>query len=55
MLATGLLSFYQGNPDPALRGRLRRILLKDLDVVQEASRTSGHATSALGMISFFSA
>jgi 3-hydroxyisobutyrate dehydrogenase-like beta-hydroxyacid dehydrogenase len=53
MLVIGLLSFYQGNPDPALRGRLRRILLKDLDIVQEASRTSGHATPVLGMIASF--
>ena len=48
-----LRSLYQGNSDPVVRGRLRRLLLKDMDIVLEVARASGHATPVFGMVTSF--
>jgi len=52
-LVQALLAFYEGRPDPAWRGRFRAILLKDMGIVLDIGRTTGHATPILGLVDSF--
>jgi 3-hydroxyisobutyrate dehydrogenase-like beta-hydroxyacid dehydrogenase len=52
-LVQALLAFYEGHPDPAWRGRFRAILLKDMGIVLDIGRATGHATPILGMVDSF--
>ncbi len=52
-LVQALLAFYEGHPDPAWRGRFRAILLKDMGIVLDIGRATGHATPVFGMVETF--
>jgi 3-hydroxyisobutyrate dehydrogenase-like beta-hydroxyacid dehydrogenase len=52
-LVQALLTFYEGHPDPAWRGRFRAILLKDMGIVLDIGRATGRATPVLGMVESF--
>jgi 3-hydroxyisobutyrate dehydrogenase-like beta-hydroxyacid dehydrogenase len=52
-LVQALLALYEGHPDPAWRGRFRAILLKDMAIVLDIGRATGHATPVLGMVESF--
>lgn len=52
-LVQALMAFYEGHPDPAWRGRFRAILLKDMGIVLDIGRATGHVTPVLGMVDSF--
>jgi 3-hydroxyisobutyrate dehydrogenase-like beta-hydroxyacid dehydrogenase len=52
-LVQALLAFYEGHPDPAWRGRFRAILLKDMGIILDIGRATGHATPLLSVVDSF--
>jgi 3-hydroxyisobutyrate dehydrogenase-like beta-hydroxyacid dehydrogenase len=52
-LVQALLAFYEGNADPAWRGRFRAILLKDMGIVLDVGRETGRVTPVFGLVDSF--